>query len=1247
MKQLKLRWAFALLLASGFAIQVRAGSITNNFNSGFNYLANGVPGTMWDGVYLGFGDIHGGNDGGDVGNTIEADETFQPGFLTVIDTMTDWAGPADDGFFLWKVVAGDFDASVYNPAIQNPNYHFAGLMARAYSAGPHWGAPYNGAENWQNIMRFQEFGIDEDIRYATNGIDNDGYVNVPGSSTDTATGRYLRITRVGDVFTFYNKTNQSDAWSQQATLSRPDLHGVPMQVGIADCTFGSAQPTTLFTDFELTGTNVAASVTSPANPTGLTAVTNVANVTFSWTPGAGSDGSILLLRKNNPVILTQKPVNGFAYNANTNFGAGDDIGGGIYVVYAGSGNTATIAGLGSTNQSYTVALYSFSGSGSSIAYGTTPATNSIIGTGIPQGINFTVGNGVPINGVGIPTLVTFDNIGDTDIVANASAAWSSSDTTIAPISADGTISGMAAGSAQITASYSGFNATNSVTVRPPVFTDNFGTAHDYLNNALPGSAWDGMYINGKNIPNATYTPPAATVSALNANTSSNNALVMTSANSQWKNNQDNGPFLFKVVPGDFQAIVHITNYSVINYDFVGLMARAFNTANNASGSGPGGSENCLQWMRFDEFSISTATFNTSDGNTAETDDRDGDTTDFWLLMTRVNATNFYFFKKANLTDPWQSVPAETTVRPDWTNGVPLQVGLMQAIFTANIGTVAYDNFVLDAPNISGGTPPSPSTGLTITMNSAQTQATLTWVAGTNSDGSPATSFVVMRAGGPVSAQPYFGILTSSSSVFGQGTDLGGGNYLVFRGVGNTVTVTGLKPGTIYYAAVYGYSGGGTTKSFNEAGSTSTNTPPVIFTGITATLPTGPVPAGGVGFLTVIGQVQGGGTLDVSRAAQIIPGNTNVLVGTNGFVTGLAPGTTTNTVTFVNGTNTVTTPLVATVRSATFTDKFGAAHDYVAEGITNTAWDGVYAKPGAIPGTLFTSDPAATVIDADANTTSNGVLNVTSENVGWEFGQNDGFFLFKNVNGDFQASVHVTYLNSAGIYDAADMTNYNNPGLMARVTSTNGAPFNTTNGAETWISFTRFDQFGLGTYARRTINGINGGGTSRNPNGGGYGTTSDTNLWLLVVRQDLTNFMFFQRVNATDPWLLNPNGTTYSPPVFTNQSLQVGLIAGGFDSGNVVQSGFDSFTLDQTPGPALRASTSGGNVNVNWVPAGSPTLQFTPSLTAPNWQPVGVAPTYSGGTQVGSPVGPGPVFSGGTNTVTLPATNPAAFFRLVQ
>ena len=1220
-----------------FSSPVLADSITNNFNNAIDYTVNGVTNTMWDGVYLGFGDIYGGNNGdGNNGFTAQANETANSGYLTLQTGDTDWAGAGDDGFFLFKVVAGDFDASVENVApFDSTSYHFSGLMARAYTAnGPHWGMPYGGSENWADIMRFQEFNIDEDIRYALNGADNDGYITVPGANSDTATSRYLRITRSGDVFSFYTKTNQTDDWTLQGSLTRNDLHAVPMQVGIADASF-SATPhgtaTSYYTDFELSGTNVVANPTLPANPSDLTATPNGAYVTFNWTPGAGSDGSILVLRMNNTNILTQKPINTYNYNASTNFGSGDDLGGGIYVVYAGNGNSVTVSHLGTTNRQYSCALYSYKGSGSATVYGNIPATASTPGTGVPYGIQFTLTPAsVPLNGVALSSLVAFDNIGDTDVVDHASVTWSSSDTSMLTVDTDGTVNPVAVGSASVIATYANFSATNTVTVHSPAYTDNFATNHDFLVAGLPGSTWDGLYLNGANIPNASYAPPLANVSDFDANTSSNGALTITAANSAWKGAQDNGPFLFKNVPGDFEASVHITSYSKLNYEFVGLQARAFNPANNAGPSGAGNSENFVDWLRFDEYGVTTTTFNTQNGNITETDENDGESSDYWLLMVRASSTNFYFFKKANATDPWLFQPSETIVRPDLTNGVPLQVGLIQSMFTANAGSVQFDTFALDAAGISGGTPPSDTTGLTVTENSSYTAITLNWVPGTNTDGSASTSFVVMRAGTPVSAQPCFGISASANSVFGQGTDLGGGNYVVFNAVGNTVTVAGLTPGVHYYAVVYGYSGSGAAKSFNILGSSTTNTPPVNFTGITASLADG-IPLGGVGLPSVIASIQGGGTLDVTHLVQITPGNTNLIAATNYVMTGLALGTATNTVTFVSGTNTYVTTLVTTVRTPGYSDNFGTSQDFIANGVTNTAWDGVYAQPGAIPGTTYSSASGASVSDADANVTSNNVLTVTSQNVGFEYAEDDGFYLFKNVTGDFQAAVHISYLNSSFTYDGGSMVGYNNPGLLARACNTNGSPYdiNTLNRGETWVSFTRFDMFGIGTYARYTLN--NSTVRSSQPGGfSGASSTSDTNLWLLMVRQNGTNFLFFQRQFATDPWAPTPNGTTYAVTNFAGLPLQVGLLAGGFNSGNAVTVGFDSFMLDQiSTSPALKASISGGQIQIRWPASGTYTLQYTPSLTQPNWQTVPVSP----------------VTASGTNTVTIPTTNTAAFFRL--
>src|SRR5437868_10346729 len=117
MKRSILRWAAALLIASGLSSQVRADSIINNFDSSHNYIANGIIGdTNWDGVYLRFGDVPNGSAGGSGnGNTLVANSTvFGGGFLGLQNAGGDWSGNDDDGFFIYKVVKGDFDVSVDN-----------------------------------------------------------------------------------------------------------------------------------------------------------------------------------------------------------------------------------------------------------------------------------------------------------------------------------------------------------------------------------------------------------------------------------------------------------------------------------------------------------------------------------------------------------------------------------------------------------------------------------------------------------------------------------------------------------------------------------------------------------------------------------------------------------------------------------------------------------------------------------------------------------------------------------------------------------------------------------------------------------------------------------------------------------------------------------------------------------------------------------------------------------------------------
>jgi hypothetical protein len=342
-----------------------------------------------------------------------------------------------------------------------------------------------------------------------------------------------------------------------------------------------------------------------------------------------------------------------------------------------------------------------------------------------------------------------------------------------------------------------------------------------------------------------------------------------------------------------------------------------------------------------------------------------------------------------------------------------------------------------------------------------------------------------------------------------------------------------------------------------------------------------------------------------------------------LLTGLSNGAATITALYTEGAVSLTNSVVVPVSDPTFTDDFSASHDYKTAGVTGTIWDGVYAAPGAIPGTTFVSNPSADISVADANTTSNNTLTVTYLNVGWEGAQNDGFFLFKDVPGDFQVAVHIsTPLLEVTETATNVIAAFNTPGLLARAYTGNGSPFVGGTG-ESWVSWTRFDEFNIGTYARRTLNN----GTQQNPQSG----FNDEEFWLLMVRQNGTNFSFYQRKEATDPWRPAPTGITYAVPGFAGQPMQVGIQACAFNSGVIATAQFDSFMLDVVilP-PSLTVTPAGGDVIISW-PEGPGTLESTLNLSPTDWQPV-LTPLTT---------------NAGVISVTLPTTNAAAFFRLVQ
>ncbi|HEY9172310.1 MAG TPA: Ig-like domain-containing protein [Verrucomicrobiae bacterium] len=1236
-----------MLPVFALALTARAGSLVNTFDDAFDYVANGIVGdTNWDGVYLRQGDVPGGSEGWGSGQTLIANTTIFPGYLGVQSIFTDWSGGDDDGFFLYKVVKGDFDVSVENVpynlsgglGYDNRYYHFAGLLVRAYNPN-NSGAPYSptvpGTENLVQLWRFNEFNIDGQIRIATNGANQE--LNFGGSNDEINSSRFFRITRVGDVFTFYVKTNASDAWAQvtsglpSGTLTRSDLAGVPLQVGIAQAAFSDQTRDAVFDNFELSGPGV----TFPALPAApgnlrVTGSNPGGSLTLAWDLGTPGDSSLVVISRRP---IQHNPVHGLNYVANAAFGDANTLlgGGGQYVVYNGTGTSVTVTNLGANFINYHVAVYEYRGSGAATVYNTaSPATSVLPGPGtIHSATILAPVTSIPVGGAAPLTLLASFSTGETGVDQTVNATWSSSDPSVVSVAPNGAVSGLAVGTAMITATFGSFAPTVTITVRAtPTFSDDFGVTQDYIANGLIGSAWDGLFLHLGDIPGgAAGEDGDGRTTVLLAQT---NGLSMTSLQSTWQDEGNDGPFLFKVVPGDFQASVHVTSMNNLNFTSVGLMARLFAAADTGpvGGPGPDDAENHVNYWKVQNGATSVR--KTEAGFLTTLVGAGPSTANGWLMLQRVNSTNFYFYEKANVGDAWTLV---TNTVLEAAAGARMQVGLAQQTLSGVNGIAVLDSFSLDAEGIAspnGTQPPPPATRLTAKLN-PDLSMTFTWVAADNL-GNPATSLLVMREGGPITAQPTYGLAPGwPAGVFGTGLSLGDGNYVVYRSVAattnNAVTVTGLTPGRTYYAAVYTFGGTYPDRVFNlnaPATNLLAGTLERVFVGAVPS-----IPLGGIQVAQVYG-VYGGYPVNVSSFSTITVADQNVVQVVDGVFTGLSLGSTTAEAVYAGFTNTVT----VTVRPPTFTDNFGVNHDYLAAGVAGTAWDGVYRQPlgvNEVPHSPYTPGAGLGTAAADANLSNPNCLTVAATSDGWENDAVGGFFLFKYVPGDFQAAVHI---------NAFDVASYNQPGLLARAYSTGtngttlGAPFvigpRRTNSAnvtietygETWVSLTRFDEYGIGTYARRNVDSAVSQNTQ--PDQG------DGNYWLLISREG-TEFDFYKRASASDPWMPLPNKTHYSIAQLANAPMQVGLMAGAWwwNAGDNRAVQFDSFMLDTPTGSRLGATVSGNSLTLTWPADPNAKLQYTTVLSPPDWKPVP-------GTPILGPSG---------YSLTVPISGAASFFRL--
>lgn len=138
---------------------------------------------------------------------------------------------------------------------------------------------------------------------------------------------------------------------------------------------------------------------------------------------------------------------------------------------------------------------------------------------------------------------------------------------------------------------------------------------------------------------------------------------------------------------------------------------------------------------------------------------------------------------------------------------PIYVRMNSATLGTNSGSITNTSTGANNPGVS-------LTGHVITTEpTVQSAITFGTITSTSivvnfAGGNGAKRVLLARLGSAVNSDPVDGTTYTPNAIFGSGTQIGVGNYVVYANTGNTVTVTGLNPSLTYYFAVYEYNDAG-------------------------------------------------------------------------------------------------------------------------------------------------------------------------------------------------------------------------------------------------------------------------------------------------------------------------------------------------------------------------------------------------------------------------------------------------------
>ena len=581
-------------------------------------------------------------------------------------------------------------------------------------------------------------------------------------------------------------------------------------------------------------------------------------MTVSWTNGDGAV-RMVVAREGSPV--NSNPTNYVVYLANSAFGNGNQVGTGNYSVYRSNiGSSVRVTGL-KPSTTYHFSIFEYNGNNGPVYLvpGTTASFTTAAGPTVPAGnptfnniegnsmaVFWTAGNGsrriviakagsspaaLPVNGqdysanasFGTPSseiapgeYVVYDNTGTSFTLTNlvhsttyhfkiyeydgtgtgtayltTSPGTSSNSTKLEPTTPTGAISFSSIGGNSMTINWASGNGERRLVLM------------------RQGSAVTGVPVN---------------YSVYSANTAFGNGTQVPSSSGNYVVYNGTGNSV------TVTALAPATTYHVAIYEYNGTNGPVYistaSTASQMSGTEPTVAATSMVFSSVEGCSM-RVNWSSGNGQRRIVIGKQGSA----VTATPVDGQ---VYTAGGMFGSGQEIVANEFVVYDGTGNF-VDVSGLNPNTTYHFRVVEYNNSTGTTDYMATGlagnriTSSYPTSQVT-NVNSSQisgSRARITWTNGTGGN----SRLVLMKQGSPVDTDPADCVAGySASTVFGSGTQLGSGNYIVYLSTGTQVDVTNLVPNTTYHVAVYEGSGGssrmylrpGVTHSFTTAAHPTVN-----------------------------------------------------------------------------------------------------------------------------------------------------------------------------------------------------------------------------------------------------------------------------------------------------------------------------------------------------------------------------------------------------------------------------------------